>query len=973
MSKKQDFYRANLAALKEFQPEAARLLLKKTPEPTGEIVAAAEGSPNLCLTDDQGKVVHLHDRASPAREAEHLLRYIAEGHTGFIALLGMGLGYFPLAILKERPLLRMLAIFELDPGIFLQAMRHQDLRPLLQDPRLILVLGEPEDVATALAPAARTLQLENADILMSFPDLDRQRQSYADLKDKVYGHINTQNIGGATTKALGWDFMANRFAHATTFHHHRLLDQIKDEFSGKPAILVAGGPSLNKNIATLKQARDKAVILAVDTVLPTLLRHGIQPHFLSSIDPKNLTYEKFADVVPQAQDISLICSTWVNPRTPKTFPALQVYWAFTSKHVEAWLSRLLGGETLYGGAGTVAHLNFIAAHILGCDPIIFVGQDLAYPGTASHAEGTVLHGRAPTAGKGDGRQPALIKVPGVNGGEVYTDRSFLSMKQHFETAIREQGSPRTYINATEGGAHIEGTEVLPLQQTLDRYCSQTLAATDKLRELAATLPPPDASTMRAEFQKDFNRIKTIRLDIKKLNEKCRNAIAKLDKAGPAIHGFSQLPESLKKAIREIDALNKKLDGKDDGKQAETKKIWQNLEEITMAALQVSDRQRQYINTLANDPSKYALWLRENCKRFTTINQARVKVLDTYADNLERVLDFHQRERACLEKITTGKEQNESRLQLAKLYLETANYELARPHLEQLRREWPDNGEVFLNSGKLATLRAEHDQAADYFAQALALDQSLAAAITDFQTKLGDECLWSANYFKTLPGRRASSKYMVNKGLRYAPAHQGLRAELANLLRADLAEINRELEQGRPTEAANLCNEWLNSLEAATADHVVIEDNDLQGSLLLAAGKIAMAAGDHEQALNRCRQALQLMPNSADALVLTMEVCFALGDFDGGIEALNQAIAIDRNKATRWEVLGDELHGNGQYGDAALAYEQCLHHLPEKIEVLRKIAESQMAAGKLEEARNTLLLLQEKMLAAGQPAEKKQAD
>ena len=63
--------------------------------------------------------------------------------------------------------------------------------------------------------------------------------------------------------------------------------------------------SLDKNVHFLAQVQEKAVIIAVDTVLPTLLKNGIRPHFLTSIDPNNLTYEKFSDVVSVSKDASI--------------------------------------------------------------------------------------------------------------------------------------------------------------------------------------------------------------------------------------------------------------------------------------------------------------------------------------------------------------------------------------------------------------------------------------------------------------------------------------------------------------------------------------------------------------------------------------------------------------------------------------------------------------------------------------------
>ena len=51
-----------------------------------------------------------------------------------------------------------------------------------------------------------------------------------------------------------------------------------------PGILVAAGPSLNKNIQELKKAKGKAFIVAVDTAIKPLLQEGILPDMFAIVD-----------------------------------------------------------------------------------------------------------------------------------------------------------------------------------------------------------------------------------------------------------------------------------------------------------------------------------------------------------------------------------------------------------------------------------------------------------------------------------------------------------------------------------------------------------------------------------------------------------------------------------------------------------------------------------------------------------------
>lgn len=517
-----DYYESNLELLKKNQPSVWEQITGNQPEAIGEISFAPNGKPNITVTNGQGNSILLHNEANPENESSDFLKKIPADHKGFVAILGMGLFYSALNILKERPYLQGLALFDLEPGIFIQALRYRDLTPLLKDPRLILGIDPEPNIPEILAKMNRTLRLEDSNILYHAPSFDYNPDGYNQLKDDLYSHINSLNVGGTTTRKLGRDFLNNRFKHICTIHHHQLLEQIQNKFDNVPAILVAGGPSLDKNIHLLRQAQEKAVIIAVDTVMPALLQNKIHPHFLTCIDPNNLTFEKFADVIPEVKDVSLICSSWVNLKTPKVFPADQIFWTFTANPMEAWLNSLIGGKLMTGGASTVAHLNLIAAHILGCDPVIFIGQDLAYPETssASHAQGTVLQGSAP---KEDLTQLAQGEtVTGINGDTLRTNRSFLSMKVFFESAIAK--SDKIHINATEGGANIEGTKIMSLQEVIDTYCKNQINITQCLKEFQSAMTPINPDNMLIEFNKILTKTKKLQKTIKSAD----NVAKKLD-------------------------------------------------------------------------------------------------------------------------------------------------------------------------------------------------------------------------------------------------------------------------------------------------------------------------------------------------------------------------------------------------------------------------------------------------------------
>ncbi len=772
-----DFFVSNMRLLKKHHISIYKQITDNPPAPVGEISYAPDGMPNLTVTNDQGTRVMLHNETHPEQESKYFLEKIPADHKGFISILGMGLGYYALNIFKERPLIQHLALFELKPGIFIQALHHIDLSPILKDPRLILSIGTKITFAETLASAFSTLQLEDANVFHHSPSFNYNLKEYNQLKDDLFTYINGLNVGGSTTRVLGKTFMNNRFKHVSTIHRNMLLEYIHNKFDNVPAILVAGGPSLDKNIHLIKQAQEKAVIIAVDSVLPALLANDVHPHFLTCIDSNNLTFEKFADSIPEVKNIALICSSWINPKTPGIFPADQIFWTFTGRYIEAWLNSLFEGKIVTGGASTVAHLNLIAAHMLGCDPIIFTGQDLAYPSSesSSHAKNTILQGTAPedviethTLGE---------TVIGINGELLRTCRSFLSMKEYFESAIRQ--SNKTHINATEGGANIEGTKNFTLQETLDNHCKTEVNVTNSLKTFYSHSKTINPDKMLTEFNKKLKTITKLLKTIKKTDDITTSLLKKLrkwKKNRKHIKSFNMLPSQQQKQINKIDKAHKNIDN--------AVEIWKLLEEITMDGLKESKRQKSEIATLENDPAKYIEWLIKNLERRFDIDKIRKETLTLLSDNLSMVISFHQKEKSYLK---------QDKLKLARHYINSENYLLAKPLLERLWETTPKSGEICFYLGCIAAQSNMLKQANNYFQTAIKYDPELKPQIDLFMQENGEDFLKFARYFKTQPGREISVKYMVQKGLEYHPDSSELKKEMEIILKKENEKIKSNLD------------------------------------------------------------------------------------------------------------------------------------------------------------------------------------
>jgi hypothetical protein len=136
--------------------------------------------------------------------------------------------------------------------------------------------------------------------------------------------------------------------------------------------------------------------------------------------------------------------------------------------------------------GSVANTAFNLCRMMGADPLILIGQDLAYTGGRAYARGTafeqmqadvrdgVAHfdnldckrGLCAEAGFSPLEAARAIPIEGWGGGMVYTTSDFNYFRTSYEAAAREAADVRL-INATEGGARIAGFEERRLLDVLE--------------------------------------------------------------------------------------------------------------------------------------------------------------------------------------------------------------------------------------------------------------------------------------------------------------------------------------------------------------------------------------------------------------------------------------------------------------------------------------------------------------------------
>jgi hypothetical protein len=263
------------------------------------------------------------------------------------------------------------------------------------------------------------------------------------------------------------------------------MGRLKDKHKGTPAIIVSAGPSLRKNKHLIKDAAGKAVIVAVQTTLQPLLELGVEPNYVTSLDYHEIC-TRFFEKLPPTLRTELVAepkaTTAIFGMNPGPISLLG------NDFAESLVREMKLNKAKLPSGATVAHLAYYLAEHLGCDPIIFVGQDLGFSDGLCYAPGTSYDevwrpelSRFHTVEMKQwetvvGDRKILRRIPDHQGRPMYTEERLFTYLQQFERDFLR--TKTRIIDATEGGARKRGTTTMPLASAIESFCNQSFSTID---------------------------------------------------------------------------------------------------------------------------------------------------------------------------------------------------------------------------------------------------------------------------------------------------------------------------------------------------------------------------------------------------------------------------------------------------------------------------------------------------------------
>jgi hypothetical protein len=455
----------NLGALPEHLSQQLEQLAQDHYDGALTIESARSGEPTARCGG-----AYVHSKHDPRREAQRLFERMDPPTGQTLLFYGFGLGY-----MVEEFLYRVeggtAVVVEPDAGSMLRALDSRDMTTFLSSQRLYLFV---ETDVHAVVPLLRSLEDSPSDRLRP-PALYNAHRGYFEQLDAAYESLQARSqINANTLQRFGHLWVRNLVRNLPLLERAPGVGEIAGAFTQLPALLLAAGPSLDEVMPHIEQIRRRALLISVDTALPTLQRRGVEPDFVVAVDPQYWNTRHLDWARPRSSVLIAESSTH-----PRVFRMLETPVRFCSSlfPLGSYFEEWTGERGKLGAGGSVSTTAWDFARTLGCNPIYVAGLDLGFPGMTTHAAGSffeeLAHLQAHRLAPAEGSfyhylHGANAKwAPSNDGSRVLSDDRMLLYRWWFENQMKMHPETET-LNLSRRGLAIEGMPPVPLEHLTER-------------------------------------------------------------------------------------------------------------------------------------------------------------------------------------------------------------------------------------------------------------------------------------------------------------------------------------------------------------------------------------------------------------------------------------------------------------------------------------------------------------------------
>lgn len=448
-----------------------------------------DGNKALIIEKDNTRY-RLNSMYRPLKEAEKWAdQYEFQNIDVSVIMFGIGNCLFIREMLNRLKPDAKVYLYEPDISLFLYLLNNIDISDIICNEciRLFIKNINQNEFKMLLQKETDWLSIP-AQIICNHPVYDKiYIDEFEEFLNMVYSANNLAKVNIDTERHLSDTLVDNAIKNLKYIKESNYVSEFIGKIPDKfPAIIVAAGPSLDKNVDELKRAEGKAFIFATDTAVKHLIKHNIKFDAIITIDAKKSAGHLKDE---RCHNIPLFCVLESRSQMMEMHTGRKI-WFRGSVYMYSLYSKFNREFPRYNSGGSVSTAAFSVCLSMNFKNIIFIGQDLAYDGESTHAGGIVKN----IIGEGKGKK----QVESIDGGMVWSRYDWLIYLEWFENSIRDIKGINV-IDATEGGALIHGSRVMKLSEVIDEYCKEEFSFSKLLEETPYTFTGDEYNKVKEEI------------------------------------------------------------------------------------------------------------------------------------------------------------------------------------------------------------------------------------------------------------------------------------------------------------------------------------------------------------------------------------------------------------------------------------------------------------------------------------------
>lgn len=440
-----DYWEANMQSLESVDLFLCQAIIRDSKDEKKQALGvqyepflAINGQPTLKVHIGE-KVFCMHSTVNPEWEAKELANSWLKERRKEYQIFGIGMGHHVKALLDADETIKVTVLeYRIEP--LMMAFTYLDWQKYLLEGRLHF------KYESDLIKVLQMMNQEHAEyaFFLHYPSLQCvEEKTLKEMLEDYFIKISSMMEQGK--------YLIQNFEY---LQEQKLPEcsKLKELFAEKDVVIVAGGPSVDDELESLKKYRAEISILSVGTVARKLIQIGIRPDAIIVTDPQDVVHRQVKDL--NAEDIPLLLlSTAAISVTRHYHGPMYLVYQYGFEPAEQVAKE--HGYPLFQTGGSVTTTALDVSIGLGAKRIFLVGADMAYTDNRSHASGVGYEERDFS----DFRQ-----VPAVGGGMVYTIRNLDIYRKWIERRLSNLKEPVVYN--TSRGAKIAGTVEKKLEDVL---------------------------------------------------------------------------------------------------------------------------------------------------------------------------------------------------------------------------------------------------------------------------------------------------------------------------------------------------------------------------------------------------------------------------------------------------------------------------------------------------------------------------